>query len=433
MVHFQGQEYRSHTSCISEAQKYQGHLYREKDNKKGKGDRRKSINGQDNSQAMIPRGAYVEDAPDSQDMHAVAIVDVPPRAPTPPTAVEPEGLPENINVFDYLVEEATPNGKDGQRIIEHTTHYANGDLQYSQYSNGNGSQYLAHGYSYGNAAMTPGFERYDSYGQATDSQQSQAFLPPPYTTPAPKDRNKEKKDRRTVEKSDKKRKRGNVEDLDLSSSKRPVSRDEHMSDAHQMGSGGRVLHSGLTGGLSRLVTDPEFYEDRIDAGPTPISPLKRSKREADHDRSIKEERRKSHGSHVSHSSAKTVSSKHTTDKHRTHEKHQKSSRHRDSFSSDDGSRTTRKLYRALEYPDRPTSVQPAATNQLVTYSSRAELFMSFIDKGPESERGCSINKALKRYHRDQEVRNDEKEEVDKELFKSLRLRRNSRGEIVLFV
>lgn len=29
MVHFQGTDYRSHTSCISEAQKYQGKLYKE--------------------------------------------------------------------------------------------------------------------------------------------------------------------------------------------------------------------------------------------------------------------------------------------------------------------------------------------------------------------------------------------------------------------
>jgi cell growth-regulating nucleolar protein len=54
--------------------------------------------------------------------------------------------------------------------------------------------------------------------------------------------------------------------------------------------------------------------------------------------------------------------------------------------------------------------------------------MSYITKGPESERGCSINKVLKRYHRERDGRDDE----DKELWKSLRVRRNSRGEIVLF-
>ena len=71
---------------------------------------------------------------------------------------------------------------------------------------------------------------------------------------------------------------------------------------------------------------------------------------------------------------------------------------------------------------------------MITYSTRADLFLSFITKGPDSERGCSINKVLKRYHRERDVRGgDAKEEEDKELWKSLRLRRNSHGEIVLFV
>jgi cell growth-regulating nucleolar protein len=69
----------------------------------------------------------------------------------------------------------------------------------------------------------------------------------------------------------------------------------------------------------------------------------------------------------------------------------------------------------------------------VTYKSRADLFMSFITKGPDSERGCSINKVLKRFHRERDVRGEAKEDEDKELWKSLRLRRNDRGEIVLFI
>ena len=35
MVHFWGTEYRAHTSCMSEAQKYQGHLYRGEKKKGG--------------------------------------------------------------------------------------------------------------------------------------------------------------------------------------------------------------------------------------------------------------------------------------------------------------------------------------------------------------------------------------------------------------
>ena len=58
MVHFYGTDYRAHTSCISEAQKYQGHLY--KDKKGAKGDnRQKSMPGgfPDDSRAMAPRSS----------------------------------------------------------------------------------------------------------------------------------------------------------------------------------------------------------------------------------------------------------------------------------------------------------------------------------------------------------------------------------------
>ena len=471
MVHFYGTDYRAHTSCISEAQKYQGHLYREKDNNK-KGDKGNKRNSHmpgsfpDNSQAMVPRNAYVEDVADgAEESNEVAIVDVPPRAPTPPPAHE--ALPENVNVFDFLVSEETPTAKrrevegpDGAKMIEETRHYVNGDSQYSQYSNGDGSQYLHHGFSYGNAPVEPTFQRYDSWQNMTESQPSQHTLmppPPPHyitqtITPGPKS---ERKEKHKSEKSDKKRKRQHVEDLDLSSaSKRPSSRgNEMIVDAPT--TGGRVLHSGLTGGLHRLVTDPEFYEDRIDAGPTPISPIKRTRREDKDEKKVKDDRRKS--SYTSYSTVTAKPSKHSDDKHshRSRSKDRESqasskqrhSKRRDSGSSPEDRRrsTSRKEYRAIENParagseraastqPRPASVQPSDRNQMVSYSSRAELFLSFINKGPESERGCSINKALKRYHRERDVRGEEKEEEDKELWKNLRMRRNSRGEIVLFV
>ncbi|TKA74394.1 hypothetical protein B0A55_04527 [Friedmanniomyces simplex] len=442
MVHFQGSDYRSHTSCISEAQKYQGALYREKDNKKG-GNKRKSMNGYsaNDAQAMVPRNAYVEDAPEGDDSNTVAVVDVPPRAPTPPPAHE--ALPESVNVFDFLVSEATPNGTrrelkapHGSNMVQTYAQQPNGESQYSQYSNGDGSQFHQHGFSYGYAPVQPTFERYDSWQNMTDAQPSQTLMPPPYVTPGPRHERSDRKDRTKSEKSDKKRKRQQVEELDLSSSKRPTSRgDDMMRDATSVGSGGRLLHTGLTGGLTRLVTDPEFYDDRIDAGPTPISPLKRSR----HDKEIKDARRKS--SYTSYSTAKSTTSKHSEDKHhrsRSKDRESTSDRHRqrkrrDSSSSPESRhRTSRKEYKAIDYPDRPTSVQPSATNQMISYRSKAEMFLSFVNKGPDSEKGCSMNKALKRYHRERDVRGDEKEEDDKDLWKSLRLRRNERGEIVVF-
>ena len=74
--------------------------------------------------------------------------------------------------------------------------------------------------------------------------------------------------------------------------------------------------------------------------------------------------------------------------------------------------------------------------QLVVFRSRAELFMSFVNKGPESERGVSINKALKRYHRERSGSDGRgglgRGEEEKELWKSMRLRRNDMGEIIVF-
>nr|POE48387.1 hypothetical protein CFP56_71017 [Quercus suber] len=405
MVNFgYGTDYRSHTSCISEAQKYQGHLYRgDKENKKN--NKRKSIDGNHHlqSQEMVPKRATVEDVPEGQDdLYAVAVVDVPPRAPTPP----------QVNVFDYLVSEATP----GKPVLEShgSKMLVNSDPQNSQRSDGDFRQ---KGYSYGNAPLPPSFEKYDSWQYTTDSQNSQVLMPPPpYTTPGPKH---ERKEKHREGKSDKKRKRQQIDDLDLSSAKRPSSRDSMIVDWPSSAGPSRALHSGLTGGLSRLVTDPDFYEDRIDAGPTPVSPIKRSK----HDKELRDARRKS--SYTSRATSKSSTSKHSVDK-------QHHRRRQDSSSDDDRHRTSRKEYKVIEYPDRPSSVQPMVSNQLVQHRDRAELFLSFV-KGPDSERGCSINKALKRYHRERDVRGEEKEEDDKELWKSLRLRRNDRGEIVVFV
>jgi cell growth-regulating nucleolar protein len=423
MVHFWGTEYRAHTSCMSEAQKYQGHLYRGEKKKGGQQQNQQQKGKQD--QAMVPK-AYVEDAPEEgESLQAVAVIDVPPRAPTPPP----------VNVFDFLVQDATPKaapavgGASARKMLEResSSMYVNhpNDSQYSQYSNGEGATYKQRGYSYGDAPVQPTFERYDSLSNVETSQAS--LMPGAFETPAPK---KEKKDK--SDKSDKKRKR-HVDDLDLSAAKRPASRDEPMADAPAPPSTGRVLHSGLTGGLSRLVTDPDFYEDRIDAGPTPISPLKRSKRN-DHTAKDKDSSRddKRKSSYVSHgSTTRTVSSSKHSDETSSRRRRHRSPSSSPEPSAKPKSRTTK----AIEYPTaRAASVQPSASNQVgAHYNSRAELFMSFVNKGPDSERGVSINKALKRYHREKGLRAlEDKEDEDKELWKDLRLRKNERGEIVLF-
>jgi cell growth-regulating nucleolar protein len=81
------------------------------------------------------------------------------------------------------------------------------------------------------------------------------------------------------------------------------------------------------------------------------------------------------------------------------------------------------------------SVQGDDANQMVVYKPRAELLLGYINKGPESERGVSMNKALKRYHRDRNAMGVglTRAEEEKELWRSLRMKRNDRGEIVLFL
>ncbi|KAG9994089.1 hypothetical protein KCU78_g18603, partial [Aureobasidium melanogenum] len=268
MVHFEGTSYRAHTSCMSEAQKYQGHLYRGE--KKGKG---QNQNQKKQEQALVQTKAP---EPTTTD---IANTNAPPKAPSPP----PSGtdLPPGVNVFDYM---------DTPAKIE--------------------------------AA--------------------------PIVTPA------SKRDREDKSKSDKKRKRD----------------DQDMPDATP------ALHTGLTGGLNRMLSGPDFGEDG--AAASPLSPKKRSKKE-------KSEKESSKRSSSSKSSSK-----------------------------------------------KSTSSDAREDKQLVSKRSPAELFLSFVDKGPESESGLSINKALKRYHRERQAQG-KKDDGDKDLWKDLRIRKNERGEFVLFI
>ena len=290
---------------MSEAQKYQGAMY--KGEKKGKQPQK----------AMIPRKAYVEDEPEEG---AVAIVDVPPQAPSPPPN---NSLPPGINAYDYLVKEDNNPHK----------------LQTKASSISNDLHFQQHGYSYGDA--------------------------PIYQTPGPNKRDK------SDGRSEKKRKRNHIDDLD-------IPRDHQNAPDSEMRP---QLHTGLTGGLDRLLSRPVTELER-QAGleQSPSSPTKRSK---------------------------------------------KDSRRRGSSSSQDVPKTNGK---AVGFVNSGTS------GQLVQYRNPAELFLSFVTKGPESERGMSINKALKRYHRELGVGSDRgKEASDKEVWKDLRVRKNERGEIVLFI
>jgi cell growth-regulating nucleolar protein len=393
-------------SCISEAQKYQGALYRPEKEKKGKS------NG---SRALVPQKAYVEDGGDEEEYEytgALTIVEPPPEAPSPPSAAPGfrTSPTDPVNVFDFYVGEETPNpstlnlaATEQRRMVEDTP---------SGPSNGGRRGVWFEDDIIEDDEESGALVQYGSGPVPTAA----------YQTPAPKaDRESRKvRDREPTkeEKKDKKRKRLHVD----TSAERSRSReaDEIMTDAPP------VLHSGLTGGLNRLLSRPETFPPSPDysgdaAGePSPGSPLKRSK----HSKRGRERNRDTGFSNGIMSLISTKKPKKTTDTDRVR-------KHKRRLRENGEDRPAQKM---IEY--EPMNGDTENSQQMVVYreNARADLFMSFVNKGPESEKGCSINKTLKRFHRERENMGfvHRKDREEKELWRSLRLKKNDRGEIVLF-
>ncbi|KAF6227441.1 hypothetical protein HO133_008885 [Letharia lupina] len=402
---------QTHTSCVSEDQKYQGTLYKEKPAKKAK----KSVKISEPT-SHAPRKAYVEDALDEETGNAVSIVNAPPAAPTPPSAI-PSTQDQHINVFDFLVSGDTPNASktniegmnDSMKMVEQSPSIL-----------GNGHREAGLGI-YDEAYDKLGF----TYGSEPIPVAKERFKVE-YLTPAPKSvymqnpstdsvYNLEDSERRST---DKKRKRVHAEELEFTAARRPSRESDHiMADAPPP-----ILHSGLTGGLGRLLTKSKFppRSELSNGGRDPPSPVKRTIKPAakEKDRGRKAESilvkvRKRRSSDESRP-RKQRRSHHESDRHSQHSHHDRPKR------------------KAIEYH---TQTDPDdSQQQLVLFKTRAELFTSFVTKGPESEQGYSLHKALKRYHRErgEEGLGLEKADEEKELFKALRLRRNDKGEIVVF-
>ena len=367
----------------------------------------------------MPRKAYVEDAPElDSGNNAIAIVDAPPPAPSPPPAV-PARPSQAVNVFDFLVTDDTPNGskvslggsKEQMQMVEHappvfeagrrsTSESDNEDDEFHEYDHA----YETNGYSYG-----------------TD--------PIPVHTPAPRAFPNESRESiyelegAERKSTDKKRKRFHVEELDLTAARRPSQEhDEVMADAPP------ILHSGLTGGMNRLLSKSKFppspdYSGNDNQQLSPPSPVKRTKKII-----IAKDRGRKPASTLVRI-RKVSSTRRASDESRPR-KHHRSQHHEDRHAD----QSTKRKLKAIEYhPQESQQSGPDGDQQLVVFRSRAELFMSFVTKGPESDHGYSINKALKRYHRERGERGlgMGKAEEEKALWKSLRLRRNERGEVVL--
>lgn len=399
---------------MSEAQKYQGSLYKEKPTKQAK---------KSGKSSLVPRKAFVEDASDPDTTRAITLVDPPPEAPTPPPAVLSKNA-QPVNVFDFLIAEDTPNaskislgGTPAQMEMKpHARPLFDANRPQSSDSGTNheyDSAFERDGYTYG-AAPVP----------------SNAGLKPlECQTPAPRHATQNDSqvsiyelDGAQRKSTDKKRKRQHVDELDLTAA-RPPSRqelDSVMVDAHTP-----MLHSGLTGGLNRLLSkstrfppSPEYSNGSQHPDPHPASPVKRPKRVVT---TLDGEKVRKTSSGALVRIRKAPSSRRASDESSSRpRKH-----HRLSKEAGDSSRS-KQPPRRIEYHAPPAQ-------QIVVFRTRAELFLSFVNKGPESEHGCSINKALKRYHRERGERGLGlgKPEEEKELWKCLRVRRNERGEVVI--
>ncbi|KAK5629912.1 hypothetical protein RRF57_005627 [Xylaria bambusicola] len=356
--------------------------------------------------------AYVEDAVDDYEQYQVYEVHElgddhgdsysgMPAAPMPPPAVLEEA---NVNVFDYMVD-ATPNASKinfpAQTFQSQETPMGyGGGRQLIRFDNDPNNYVDESGYMVDDGSM-------GQYGTT-------------YETPAPKAHRKKTKDAERELKKDKKRKR-----LHIETSPAALARtDEVMTDAPP------VLHSGLTGGLNRMMRPSQFPPSPDysggDAGETsPALSVQKKK----HTKSPKARRTDSIGSNLK--ALVTGTSKSKISKKRKHSSERKEKKRRTHSHSSSSSRKAPKL---IEFRAKSGDEKDGESGALVVYKPRSDLFLSLCNKGPESERGCSVNKALKRYHRERSSSGTSlgKGLEEKELWRSLRMRRNERGEIVLF-
>ncbi|CAD6447837.1 25036ea9-9d3f-4291-8344-bc571b731511 [Sclerotinia trifoliorum] len=425
MVHFQGLEYRAHTSCMSEAQKYQGALYRgEGKGKKGKQQNTQKNNSHNNSQSTPVHKAYVEDAQDEYDNSQLATASSVPKAPSPPAAV---------NVFDFLVD-PTPNASRLELPVPDQIMNASEPTRYIESEQQVRDESMSDNSDVSEAEEKPSTDlvRVNVAESPLASLVEWGSGPVPTTgpfeTPAPKaiewkptkeHEGKSKKDKKDEkkDKKDKKRKRLHVDTHDLSSREGDVL----MDDAPP------VLHSGLTGGLGKLLSRPSVFPPSPDysgADAEKESPSAKTKKTKESKRASRARTR--HDGFGSNFMA-LITTRQPSREHSEDRPKKRKHKH--------GNKTSEKP-KMLEYkPINGATDTSSGENQMVVYKPRAELLMSMVNKGPNSEKGVSMNKALKRYHRERIAAGLAlgKGDEEKELWRSLRMKKNDRGEIVLFM
>lgn len=374
---------------MTEEQKYQGALYK---NKKAK----TAPTNTQPAQKDMAHAAYVEDVADYEAWEDVPAV--PPHAPSPPTAFG------GFNVFDYQVN-ATPSASTVAipQVVGPAPEPAE-STELVPY------EYKRESYQDIDADMMADDEALIQYGSAPVPAEHSSF-----ETPAPR---RERKKASKEDKKDKKRKRLHVDTRDLD-----------MPDAP-------VLHSDLTGGLNRLMSRPHAFPPSPDysgsggeVGENPASPLKKSKH-SKHHKSSRPDSGIFNG--IASILASGNSKPATKSKKRKHTSTSTSASSKKRHSHTSKRLEGAKEVKMLEYNKSDGGESRDGPGTMVVFKPHADLFLSLIKKGPDSERGCSVNKALKRYHRERSGTGRAKSTEEKELFRSLRLRRNDQGEIVLF-
>lgn len=510
---------------MTEDQKYQGHLYREKPSKSAK---RKSVSilEPNENNALVPRNVTVEDEKEPS---------VPPHVPSPPPAVDTRN---HDSVFDYLVEEDTPNTPQIQFATEREEMFMKSSApsvfgsrptSQSGYRNKEEQQeskdYELNGFTYGAEPVNPRPAEFSASNVTLD-----------FMTPAAKAA-KAKLDRnipdsvghsRQNSNSEKKRKRAQTDD---------PNGDTIMADApgtivRTVVDTSNVPHSGLTGGIQRMSTDRDDHfafpqspasspdPDRralVKMKPVkppkhaeldPHSPLKRTRRVNEEDpnglgisikgragkvmsmingalsttnvegaigKSSTRQRRASSSDNQppapvrGRDTEKRDRKKHKVTRHNgtssANVRMVKSSSRRQGSESPDLSKTRngKSAQKQIEYHPSTNSHphthshsnhrpvhSPSESDderygkngndkQMVIFGAEERLrrkcddFLAYISKGPSSSRGYSINKVLKRYHKDSEITKEaDKREEEKDLWRGLRLKRNDRGEVVVF-
>ncbi|KAI9728930.1 MAG: hypothetical protein M1828_000015 [Chrysothrix sp. TS-e1954] len=418
MTTFQGTQYRSHTSCISEAQKYQGSLYKDK-NARSEASRSSNTSTNTSNAPKATRAPPETQArPAAKPSTQLARVDAPPPAPSPPNA-HLTATPANVS--EYLGGDRSPSfsatsadSSDNQRPDRHQQKAVKKAYSSPLARASPGAQSSqGPGYTYGSGPVPKTMQRFAS--DLVDASQSRSGLGAMVTetrTPAPQrhDEHNGVTADATDPNSSKKRKRVQREDNESVAAGKPSTTQE----------GKTHLHSGLTGGLSRLLERSERHVDE----PSPLNPKKET-------RQAQTGEQGHGGSRVSHSRTERDDGPYT-----------KKTRYR--YTADDESSITSGPRRQDSVADsksgsRKLQATKAPPRHRLS-QSRSSFFLSLVDKPHSSNKGQSIWGTLKSFHegvvggtdgtgyRESGIRDDE----EKRLMKGLRMKVNKDGDVVLF-